>query len=182
VPTIQQFEEDKVKQQKELETQIVQEQQQPTRSSTRNSEAYSGDEEDPEDKKLSEGQKEKKEMMNKMQPDKTKPTDHVKKTKGQRVVDDPVTGEKVIIKDAKFKGKYLYSWHFSSFLTSYSQISPLNDNWTPALVCLVQRRKALGKRQRRYSTNPEPLPIRLILRISPFSHSHLLHLPLLTRS
>ena len=108
VPTIQQFEKDKVKQQKELEAEIVQEQQQPTRDS----DAYSGDEEDSEDKKLSEGQKEKKHIMKKMQSDKTKPTDHVKKTKGQRVVDDPVTGEKVIIKDAKFKGKYLYTYHF----------------------------------------------------------------------
>lgn len=102
-----------MKQQKELEAEIVQEQQQPTRSSTKDSDAYSGDEEDPEDKKLSEGQKEKKDMMEKMQPDKTKPTDRVKKTKGQRVVDDPVTGEKVIIKDAEFKGKYIYACHFS---------------------------------------------------------------------
>jgi hypothetical protein len=43
-------------------------------------------------------------MMEKMNANQQKPIDTVKKRRGQRVVDDPVTGEKVIIKDAEFKG------------------------------------------------------------------------------
>ena len=36
---------------------------------------------------------------------KAKPTDQVKTRRGERVVDDPVTGQKVIIKDHSLKGE-----------------------------------------------------------------------------
>lgn len=128
VPTIQKFEEEKARQQKELETEINQEQ--PTRSNTKDSDTYSGDEEDPADKSLTEGQKEKKEMMNKMQPSKGKPTDQVKKTRGQRVVDDPVTGEKVMIKDAKFKGDTKF-WHYLNINDTCSVDFPTQQQLDP---------------------------------------------------
>jgi len=45
--------------------------------------------------------------MEKMGNPNAKPTDQVKKKRGERVVDDPVTGQKVIIKDHSLKGKEL---------------------------------------------------------------------------
>ena len=45
--------------------------------------------------------------MEKMGNPKAKPTDQVKKRRGERVVDDPVTGQKVVIKDHSLKGKEL---------------------------------------------------------------------------
>ena len=55
---------------------------------------------------MTEGQKEKKRMMDRM-AGQTKPTDTAKRRRGERLVDDPVTGQKVIIKDARFKGMFL---------------------------------------------------------------------------
>jgi hypothetical protein len=52
---------------------------------------------------LTEGQKEKKRIVESMVNRKT-PIEHVKRRKGERLVDDPVTGQKVMIKDAQFKG------------------------------------------------------------------------------
>lgn len=43
--------------------------------------------------------------MEKMGNPKAKPTDQVKTRRGERVVDDPVTGQKVVIKDHSLKGK-----------------------------------------------------------------------------
>ncbi|KAG8753597.1 hypothetical protein FRC14_005894 [Serendipita sp. 396] len=102
VPTIQKYEEDKEKQEKQLDAEIARgdgvdsNNDRPTNDSNGNAEPEK-------DEHLTEGQKEKKEMMEKMNANKEKPTDTVKKRRGDRVVDDPVTGEKVIIKDAQFK-------------------------------------------------------------------------------
>ncbi|KAG8824735.1 hypothetical protein FRC17_009033 [Serendipita sp. 399] len=101
VPTIQGYEEDKKRQEKQLEAEIERgdgvDNDQPTNDAN-------GHVDDDEDKHLTKGQKEKKDMMAKMNANKEKPTDTVKRRRGERVVDDPVTGEKVIIKDAQFKG------------------------------------------------------------------------------
>jgi hypothetical protein len=51
------------------------------------------------------GLEEKKELMEKMGNPNAKPTDQVKTRRGERVVDDPVTGQKVVIKDHSLKGK-----------------------------------------------------------------------------
>jgi len=60
---------------------------------------------------MTEGQREKKRMMDKM-AGQQKPTDSVKRKKGERIVDDPVTGQKVVIKDANFKGMFLINSAF----------------------------------------------------------------------
>jgi hypothetical protein len=43
--------------------------------------------------------------MQKMGNPNAKPTDQFKRRRGERVVDDPVTGQKVVIKDHNLKGK-----------------------------------------------------------------------------
>ncbi|THV04790.1 hypothetical protein K435DRAFT_714363 [Dendrothele bispora CBS 962.96] len=54
-------------------------------------------------KNMSEGKKEKEEMKKRMTAPKEKPTDKVKTHKGERLVNDPTTGQDVLIKDADFK-------------------------------------------------------------------------------
>jgi hypothetical protein len=48
---------------------------------------------------------EKQAVMDRMQGPKEKPTDKIKKKRGERTVKDPTTGQMVTIKDAEFKGK-----------------------------------------------------------------------------
>jgi hypothetical protein len=115
VPTIQNYEKDKLAYEKDA----------PSRSDTMNTLATSNghveqnsidvrneqteeikQEEEEGTAGLTEGQKEKKRMMDRMANQK-KPIDTVKRRKGERLVDDPVTGQKVMIKDAQFKGTFL---------------------------------------------------------------------------
>lgn len=110
VPTIQRFEEEqKRRDEQENGLEEALESENAVRSDTMDtadiakSNEEEGEEGEEDEKGLTEGQKEKKHMMEKMQK-KQGPMDAVKSVKGQRIVDDPVTGEKVTIKDARFKG------------------------------------------------------------------------------
>ncbi|PVG01479.1 hypothetical protein CPB86DRAFT_781696 [Serendipita vermifera] len=131
VPTIQKYEEDKQKQEEDLDNEIKQE----------SPDSHEVEEEE-EDKNLTQGQKEKKEMMEKMNANKQKPIEQVKKRRGQRVVDDPVTGEKVIIKDAEFKD-----------FPSQQQLDPKSGVPGPALTGIGGAAKKLFHQSR---TAPNP--------------------------
>ncbi|CAG8659482.1 142_t:CDS:10, partial [Acaulospora colombiana] len=150
VPTIQKYEEDKEKQEQQLENEIKEEAP----------DSHEVEEED-EDKNLTQGQKEKKEMMAKMNANQQKPIEQVKKRRGQRVVDDPVTGEKVIIKDAEFKGMKISSSFskgpsllklFPDF-PSQQQLDPKSGVPGPALTGLNGAAKKLFHQSR---TAPNP--------------------------
>lgn len=113
MPTIQRYEDDKKRQEQELDAEI--EPAKRSGSNATNATTVS----EKEERNMTEGQKEKKQMMDKMNASKQKPTDTVKHRKGERVVDDPVTGEKVIIKDAQFKGEHRFRPSFAIFVRYY---------------------------------------------------------------
>lgn len=76
-------------------------------------------------------------MMDRM-ANQQKPTDAVKRKKGERIVDDPVTGQKVIIKDANFKGtfpRYTASPRLTLVLDfpNQKQLDPKSGSAGPAL-------------------------------------------------
>ena len=91
---------------------------------------------------LTEGQREKKRMMNRMAGQK-KPIDTVKRRKGERLVDDPVTGQKVVIKDAQFKGTFLscagqiHSYLRLSDFPTQQQLDPKTGKAGPALTSIA---------------------------------------------
>ncbi|KAK7462733.1 hypothetical protein VKT23_007320 [Stygiomarasmius scandens] len=85
---------------------------------------------------MSEGQKEKEEMKKRMTGPKEKPTDKVKTHKGERIVNDPTTGQDVVIKDADFKD-YPDPSHVAHQAPpvpdkSYDNVSPTHTAPTPA--------------------------------------------------
>lgn len=110
VPTIQQFEKDQLDQDKDLpktpglDRRATGNGHVQQTADDRHQEAKEEKAEEEEDGTagMTEGQREKKRMMDKM-TNQQKPTDSVKRKKGERLVDDPVTGQKVVIKDANFK-------------------------------------------------------------------------------
>jgi hypothetical protein len=91
---------------------------------------------------LTEGQKEKKRMIDRMANQK-KPIDTVKRRKGERLVDDPVTGQKVMIKDAQFKGTFLsrtgqiHSDLQSQDFPTQQQLDPKSGKAGPALTSIT---------------------------------------------
>jgi len=105
VPTIQSFEKEQVNQaqtEEQLEQEILR--QSPS------ADVDSSVKENQNDQRNA-GLEEKKELMEKMGNPNAKPTDQVRKKRGERVVDDPVTGQKVIIKDHSLKGNELRSYN-----------------------------------------------------------------------
>lgn len=139
VPTIQKYEDDRERQQKELEREIANGDSVDTNG---NAASPDDDEHDDENKNLSQGQKEKKEMMEKMNANQQKPTDAVKRRRGERVVDDPVTGQKVVIKDAQFKD-----------FPNQQQLDPKSGKAGPALQGVTG---AAGKIFHQSRTAPNP--------------------------
>lgn len=117
VPTIDEFQEQQ-KKYEEQEEPISKDQLQ--EEVANDSDVDDSVERDREQSPTSKNQEEKKELMEKMDPNK-KPIEKVKK-RGKRVVDDPVTGQKVIIKDADFKD-----------FPSQSALDPNSGNAGPAL-------------------------------------------------
>ena len=99
IPTIKGFEKEQLNQaqtEQQLEREILQ--QSPSADVDSSVKANQNDQQNA-------GLEEKKDLMEKMGNPKAKPTDQVKKRRGERVVDDPVTGQKVVIKDHSLKGK-----------------------------------------------------------------------------
>lgn len=99
VPTVQGFEKDQVNQaqsEEQLEREVLQRSDSPNVDSSVK---------EKQNDQQNAGLEEKKELMEKMGNPKAKPTDQVKRRRGERVVDDPVTGQKVVIKDHSLKGK-----------------------------------------------------------------------------
>ena len=171
VPTIQSFEKEQVNQantEKQLEQEILQ------RSDS--ADVDSSVKENQNDQQNA-GLEEKKELIEKMGNPKAKPTDQVKRRRGERVVDDPVTGQKVVIKDHSLKGKGPGTIRFL-YVNRLMQISRLKSSSIPCRASLDPRLKESARTSRRNLSHLVSLLILPIHQTSIFRHSrhpYLLH-------
>ena len=162
VPTIQGFEKEQVNQaqtEQQLEQEILR--QSPGADVDSSVKEKQNDQQNA-------GLEEKKQLMEKMGNPKAKPTDQFKTRRGERVVDDPVTGQKVIIKDHNLKGKATRTVSFSCINWSM-QISRLKSSLIPSLGLLDLRPKKSALMSRKNSNHLASLPILPTHQISIYS-------------